>query len=191
VEVIASGPGTRTATRPGARPGTVVGTALAVLAAGQAWALTGRGLDGVDLVVRDGGYTVATPADSELVSFQLDTTGRPADLVGVEVDVPGLELVDVVVSGSDARNRELGAGPAGLPRVRLESSATLSLRFRVTDCDAVDSAPHPVRLRLEQGRRSGTVALALRDYPDPEGAGPDLRWQQVLQRAGCPAGRPT
>ena len=176
---------------PAARGPFVVGVALAVLAAGQALSLAGRELAGVELVVRDGGYTVATPADPELVSFQLDTTGRPADLVGVTTDVPGLQLVDVVVSGSDARNRELGAGEADLPRVRLESSATLSLRFRVVDCDAVDDGRHPVVVELEQGRRSGTVALPLRDYPDPEGTGPDLRWQQVLQRAACPSTTPT
>jgi hypothetical protein len=176
------------ATDRSARAAVRVTVALALLAAGQLLSLTGRGLpDDVALVVRDGGYTVATPGDPDLVSFQLDSTGRAVEVVGVSVDVPGLRLVDVVAAGSATGGRALGEGAGDLPGFRLADSVTLTLRLEVTDCDAVDDAQHLVVVRVRDGRRAGDVALALRDYPDPEGVGADLRWQQVLALAACPS----
>ncbi len=167
-----------------------VAISLALVAIGQGIALAeNRGLPAaVRLTVPDAGYTVGTPSDPALVVFQLDNPGPALDLKAVLVAVPGLELVDVVAAGSSTGGRTLGEGEQALPTFRLVESVTLSLRFEVTDCDAIDDRPYPVRVQLQDGRRRGEVPLTLRDYPDLSGdGGADLRWQQVLAFAVCPA----
>ena len=178
--------------RAAARAGRAVGLALAVLSLAQVAALAeDRDLSGVRLAVRDGGYTVATPADPSLVSFQLDTESGPVELLDVALSAPGLRLVDVVAAGSATRGRELGLGDADLEPFELGDSVTMSLRFEVTDCAAIDSGRYPLRVSLRDGRRRGTVELPLRDYPDVTGeGGPDSRWQQVLAYASCPSTDP-
>lgn len=172
--------------RPGAP--SVVLAALALLAAGQAYGLT-RDLSlpaDVRIEVAEGGYVVGTQDAPSVVTFQLRNLGRPVEVRDVRLDAPGLRLLDVVASGDAVASREVGVGADPLPRFRLVDGVTLVLTYETTDCDAIDTGVHPVRLDVRDGRRSGIVELRLRDYPDLLGRPlPDVPWQGVLAAALC------
>ncbi len=162
---------------------------LLVVVAGQTYALTrDRSLPAaVEITVAEGGYVVGTLDAPSLVTFQLRHRGPSVKVRAIDLQAPGLRLTDLAVSGESVGSRRVGDGPAALPQFTLRGGATLIASFAATDCAAIDSDVHPVRLDLSSGYRREVIELRLRDYPDLTGNdGPDIPWQQVLASALCP-----
>ena len=125
------------------------------------------------------------------VTFQLrNDSDRPLRVAGVGEPLPGLELVDVVASGSPLGFRESGRGPGPLEEFELEPEAValLALTYRLAGCGQVPAGPQPVPVDTRDGRARGTVRVPLPQLPsDAASAGPEdvTEWQQVLVRELC------
>jgi hypothetical protein len=111
------------------------------------------------------------------VSFQLRNTGpRSFRVTDVGRTLPGLELVDVVASGSPVSFKLVGAGEQPLPPFALPpgDAVLLSLTYRLTACNDVPRDLRPVPVAVRDGRARGVRAVTLPQLPDDaEGASDD------------------
>lgn len=171
-----------------------VGVALLLLAAGQALAVARGGpLPGdAELTALPNGYSYATREGRLAVAgFQLRNTG------GVELRVreltatlPGLELLDVVVSGEPTLYRAAGEGPGPVPELDVAPGDVIEvlLTYRLSACPKVPQDRYPLVVRASVGRSRGVLRVALPTAPSEEpDAGPDdeVEWQRVLIRDLC------
>ena len=174
-------------------PALAVGVALVLVGAGQAAAVlrTPPLDDDVRLTVPKEAFGFTTAGRDVTVSFQLRNTGeRSIRVTGVGRALPGLELVDVVASGSPVQFRSVGTGDGPLPAFALPpgDAALLSLTYRLTGCNDVPRDLRPVPIAVRDGRSRGVRPVALPQLPDDAAEATDadvVEWQQVLVRELC------
>lgn len=169
-----------------------VGAALALLALGQAAAVIRAPLPGdAELAALPNGYSYRTEGREAVLGFQLTNDGsRPLRVESLGADLPGLDLVDVTVSGEPFAFETAGGGEQPLPAFDLPVGTVVevALVYRLRSCDAVPGEPQPMPAQARDGRRAGTLLVDLPRAPaeDPD-AGPDDEdeWQVVLVRDLC------
>ena len=172
----------------------LVGVSLLALGAAQAVAVTrDRSLPPEAAVVAlPNGYSYATRENRQtVIGFQLRNTGSvPLQVRDLGADLPGLRLVDVVVSGEPFKFSSAGEGEAPLPAFPLEPGVVVevSLVYELKSCGAVpiDERPMPLLASADGGEGRLDVPLPTAPADDPD-AGPDdeEQWQNVLVRDLC------
>lgn len=171
----------------------MVGLALLLLAGGQtAGVRATSGLpDGVSLVALENGYSYGTDGDRATLGFQLLNNGdRAVRVVDVGQDGGGLRLLEIAAAGGRLAEPSVGTEITPLPPFDLAAGEVVELTvvYQVTDCAQVTTGSFPLPVRLNVGRRSGTVLVPLPRAPsDAPDAGPDDvdEWQRVLVRDVC------
>lgn len=174
-------------------PAAVVAAALALLALGQvaAVARTPPLPDDAQVAVPKEAFGFTTLGQDLTVSFQLrNTSDRRLRVTAIGEPLPGLELADVVASGSPVEFKLVGTGDAPLPAFAIPpgDAALISLTYRLTACDDVPEGPRPVPVAVEDGRAEGLRTVALPQLPDDADGAADedvVEWQQVLVRELC------
>jgi hypothetical protein len=172
---------------------TAVATSLLLLAVAQVVALsrTAPTLREAVLTVPKEAFGLSADRRDVTVTFQLRNDGdRALRVAAVGESLPGLELLDVVATGSPLEFRESGRGTDELEAFALEPEAValLALTFRLSGCGQVPAGAQPVPVDLRAGRARGTVRVALPRLPsDAATAGPDdlVEWQTALVRELC------
>jgi hypothetical protein len=136
---------------------TVTGVALALLAVAQGLALlrVPAPLDSVALSVPKEAFGFAIDQREVTVTFQLRNDGdRSVRVTDVGEPLPGLELVDVVATGSPLEFRESGRGEPPLEAFDLEPEAValLVVTYRLVACNEVPAQAQPVPIGVRSGR---------------------------------------
>lgn len=175
------------------RPVPVV-VALVLLGVGQALAVARGGPLPADaeLTALPNGYSYATREGRVAVAgFQLQNTGGVRLRVEeLSVELPGLELKDVVVSGEPTRYMAAGEGPGPVPEFDVAPGDVIEvlLTYRLSACPKVPQDRYPLVVRASAGRDGGVLRVALPTAPsEAVDAGPDdeVEWQRVLIRDLC------
>lgn len=167
--------------------------ALVLLGGAQAWAaLRPQPLPaGAAVEALPNGYSYGTDGDRATVGFQLRNAGdRPLRVVDVGAQLPGLQAVDVTVSGAPPAFDVNGEGPDPLRSFELPAGTVVevSLVYRVRRCSEVPRDRRDVVVAVESGRAQGALLVPLPGQPaEAVDAGPDDQdpWQRVLVRDLC------
>ena len=171
----------------------IVASALALLAVAQAVAVlrVPAPLEDVALTVPKEAFGFDVDGREVAVTFQLRNAGeRTVRVSDLGEPLPGLELVDVVATGSPVGFRENGRGDQPLEPFDLEPEAValMVVTYRLAACNDVPEQVRPVPVAVRDGRARGQVRVALPQLPDDAaGAGADdvVEWQSVLVRDLC------
>ena len=167
--------------------------ALVLLGGAQAWAsLRPQPLPArASVEALPNGYSYGTDGDRATIGFQLRNDGdAQLEVVDVRADVPGLQAVDVTVSGLPPDFRLNGEGPDPLQVFALPAGAVVEVTmvFRVRRCDEVPRDRRDVLVAVETGRAQGELLVPLPSEPaESVDADPDAQdpWQRVLVRDLC------
>lgn len=168
-------------------------SALALLAAAQGVAVlrVPAPLEAVALSVPKEAFGFAIDQREVTVTFQLRNDGdRTVRVASVAEPLPGLDLVDVVATGTPLEFRESGRGGPPLEPFDLEPQAValMVVTYRLVACNQVPVAARPVPVEVRAGRTRGAVRVALPQLPSDAasaGEGDVVEWQRVLVRDLC------
>lgn len=170
-----------------------VASALALLAVAQGVAAlqVPRPLQAAALSVPKEAFGFAIEQREVTVTFQLRNDGDGTVVVtGVGESLPGLELVDVVATGTplDFRESGRGAGPLEPFDLQPEAVALMVVTYRLVACNAVPAQPQPVPVGIRSGRATGQVRVGLPQLPSDAASAADtdvVEWQRVMVRDLC------
>lgn len=127
--------------------------------------------------------TPSAPAKTWLVpdlAFRIDAdTGSRESTYQFTVTNFGLTSITITSIGKSGPGLELLEGRANPATVGPQERTRILVKFRVTDCDKVNSEPWPLLVRFTAGGLSSLQYLHLM------GASPSVPWQKAISEAIC------